>query len=359
MGAVKALRRDVDELDAEIVQLLKRRVELAKEISRVKKEAGLPIHDPIRERKVISRVKRLAKKEGLNVEEVAEIYRRIVALCRRAEGEEIKVAFLGPAGTFCEQAAKKFFVGAPASFVECLSIPEVFRAVGAGDASFGVIPIENSLEGSVSLALDLLLESDLKVCGEIEERVCHNLMAKPGTKMGEIRIVISHPQALAQCRKFIEKNLRHAKIKEANSTAMAVKIAKRVKGAAAIGTELAAEIYGMEILARDIEDWPNNFTRFLVLSRSDSKPTGNDKTSIIFSVKHVPGALYQALEIFARKKINLTKIESRPTRKKPWEYLFYCDFEGHKDDPTCNEALRELGRKCVFMKILGSYPKAR
>ncbi|HID16935.1 TPA: prephenate dehydratase [Candidatus Bathyarchaeota archaeon] len=359
MEAIKALRKDVDKLDAELVQLLKRRVELAKKISKIKKEANLPIHDPVRERKILSRVEKLAEKEGLNVEEVTGIYRKIMALCRKAEGEEIKVAFLGPAGTFCEQAAKKFFASASASFVECLSIPEVFRAVGVGDANFGVVPIENSLEGSVSLALDLLLESELKVCGEVEERVSHNLIARPGTKMGEVRTVISHPQALAQCRKFIEKNLRHAKIKEANSTAIAVKIARKVKGMAAIGTELAAEIYGMEILARDIEDWSNNFTRFLVLSRSDSKPTGNDKTSLIFSVKHVPGALHQALEIFAKNKINLTKIESRPTRKKPWEYLFYCDFEGHKDDPPCSEALRELKKKCIFMKILGSYPKAR
>jgi len=359
MSKVEALRREVDKIDYEIINLLKKRVELAKAISKAKKEEGLPIYDPLREEKVLEKVKKLALKKDLSLDEVAWIYRKIMVLCRRAEGEIVKVAFLGPAGTFSEQAAKKFFFNMPASFIECQSIQDVFRAVSVGDADFGVAPVENSLEGSVNIVLDLLLNSSLKVFGEIEEKITHNLIVKPGTKIGDIKLVISHPQALAQCRKFIEENLHGVKIKECNSTALAVKMAKKIKGAAAIGTELAAQIYGMEIAAREIEDWTNNFTRFFVLSKIEAEPTGNDKTSIIFSVKHKPGALYQALEVFAKKQINLTKIESRPSRKKPWEYLFYCDFEGHKEKTPCNEALKELKKKCAFIKILGSYPKAQ
>jgi chorismate mutase/prephenate dehydratase len=359
MSKVEALRREVDKLDYEVINLLKKRVELAKAISKAKKEEGIPIYDPLREGEVLKRVKKLALKKDLSLDEVTWIYRKIMALCRRFEGEIVKVAFLGPAGTFSEQAAKKFFFNTPATFLECPSIQDVFRAVSVGDADFGVAPVENSLEGSVNIVLDLLLNSSLKVFGEIEERISHNLIVKPGTKIEEIKLIISHPQALAQCKNFIEENLREVKIKECNSTALAVKMAKKIKGAAAIGTELAAQIYGLEIAARGIEDWANNFTRFFVLSKIEAKPTGNDKTSIIFSVKHKPGALYQALEVFAKKQINLTKIESRPSRRKPWEYLFYCDFEGHKEKTPCNEALKELKKKCAFIKILGSYPKAQ
>jgi len=359
MSKVEALRKEIDKLDAEIINLLKKRVDLAKAISEIKKEEGHPLYDPLREEKVLKRIKKLALKKDLSLNEITWIYRKIISLCRKAEGENVKVAFLGPAGTFSEQAAKRFFFNAAATFMECPSIPDVFRAVAVGDADFGVTPVENSLEGSVNLVLDLLLNSNLKVFGEIEEKITHNLIVKPGTKIGEIKMVISHPQALAQCRKFIEENLHEAKIKECSSTALAVKIAKKIREAAAIGTELAAQIYGMEIIAKGIEDWPNNYTRFFVLSKIEAKPTGNDKTSIIFSVKHKPGALYQALEVFAKKQINLTKIESRPSRKKPWEYLFYCDFEGHKEDSPYNEALKELKKRCAFMKILGSYPKAQ
>jgi len=359
MNKIEVLRKEVDNLDVEIINLLKKRVELAKAISKAKKEEGYPIYDPLREEKVIKKVKNLALKKNLNLNEVLWIYRKIIALCRRVEEGEVKVAFLGPEGTFSEQAAKKFFFSTPATFIECPSIPDVFRAVEVEDANFGVVPVENSLEGSVNLVLDLLVDSNLKIFGEIEEKISHNLIAKPGTKIEDVKIVISHPQALAQCRKFIEENLYEAKIKESTSTALAVKMAKKIKGAAAIGTELAAQIYGMEIIAKGVEDWPNNYTRFFVLSKNEAKPTGNDKTSIIFSVKHKPGALYQALEIFAKKQINLTKIESRPSRKKPWEYLFYCDFEGHKEQPPCNEALKELKERCAFIKILGSYPKAQ
>ncbi len=270
----------------------------------------------------------------------------------------VTVAYLGPKGTFTEQAARSYFSEAK-EFVECRDIPEVFNAVASYVAEFGVIPVENSIEGSVNIALDLLLESDLRVSGEIEQRIVHNLIAKEDVELSRIRGVISHPQALAQCRNFLKTNLPRAEIIEAGSTAAAVKIAKGAGDLAAIGSEFAAKVYGLKILAKGIEDNPNNFTRFLVLSHRRAERTGNDKTSIIFSTRHAPGMLHEALGVFAKRKINLTKIESRPTRKKLWEYVFYCDFEGHEKEKLIQDSLNDLKDKTILLKVLGSYPKAR
>ena len=270
----------------------------------------------------------------------------------------MRIAYLGPRGTFCEEAARKY---APSSaiFIPQPDIPEIFQSVSSGMAELGIVPLENSMEGSVGLTLDLLLESDLMICGEIVLRIEHNLIAKPGTRIEDIRTLVSHPQALAQCRRFISSRLPKAEKIEASSTSRAVELIKGMEGAAAIGTELAANLNGMEILERGIEDCKNNFTRFLAISRADSPPTGFDKTSIIFSVENKPGALYRALEEFAKRDINLTKIESRPAKGRLWEYIFYVDFEGHREDPKCKGALECLGRKARFLKILGSYPMAR
>jgi chorismate mutase/prephenate dehydratase len=307
---------------------------------------------------VLSNVERLASKLGLKEYDLTETYKKIFLMSRKVQGKEENVAFLGPRGTFCEQAARTYFSDSSAKFSEYPTIADVFRTVSVREADYGVIPVENSTEGSVNIALDLLLSSDLKACGEIEQRIRHNLIVRAGTRWQNIRTVVSHPQALAQCRKFLEENLPRAVLREASSTASAVMTAKRFRNTAAIGTELAAEEYDMEIAAHGIEDNTKNFTRFLVLSRSDGKPTGDDKTSIIFSVKHFPGALYDALEVFAKRELNLTKIESRPTRRVPWEYMFYCDFEGHRDEEKCQAALKDLEPKCTFLKVLGSYPRA-
>ncbi len=268
-----------------------------------------------------------------------------------------KVAFLGPSGTFCEQATLDFFKSKDISLVDCKGIHEIFRKVENNKADYGVVPVENSTEGSVNIALDLLSESELYIFGEIEERVSQNIIAEKSMKLIDIQIVYSHPQALAQCRDFIEKNLPKAELRETSSTATAVKDVKGKKNAAAIGSNLAAKVYKMKILAKGIEDNKNNFTRFMVLAKNDGEPTGNDRTSIIFSVKHIPGALHDALSIFANRKINLTKIESRPNKNKPWEYIFFCDFEGHKNDEILQEALDELKQKATFLRILGSYPR--
>jgi chorismate mutase/prephenate dehydratase len=268
------------------------------------------------------------------------------------------VGYLGPRGTFCELAARKHFPATNISFISFFTIPEIFKAVVSRKIDYGVVPAENSIEGSVNITLDLLYRTEISICGEVEERVKHNLIVKPGTKYSDIKTILSHQQALAQCRNFLEKEFPKARLIEVSSTALAVTRIKRLKNAAAIGTEISAKLYKMKVAARDIGNGSTNFTRFLVLSTKDSKPTGHDKTSLIFASKNIPGALYRSLEPFARMNINLSKIESRPIREKPWEYIFFMDFEGHREDPKCREALEELKKISVFFKILGSYPRS-
>lgn len=270
----------------------------------------------------------------------------------------LKVAFQGEIGAYSEIAVYKYF-SINVQAIPCKHFSDVFKSVEKNEVDYGVVPIENSIEGSVNQVYDLFLEHDLKVCGEIILKIEHCLLANFNADLNSIKIVYSHPQALAQCSNFLEK--LGYEIIPTYDTAGSVKIIKEKNtiDVAAIASERAAEIYGMKILARDIADVPDNYTRFFVISKEDAKPTGNDKTSIIFSLKHIPGSLYKALEEFALRGINLTKIESRPTKLKPWEYNFYLDFEGHRNEQKCIEALNGLQRKATFIKILGSYPKAK
>jgi chorismate mutase/prephenate dehydratase len=269
----------------------------------------------------------------------------------------VKVAFQGERGAYSESAVYTFF-GDEADVKPCRDLTEVFESVDKQEAQFGVVPVENSLEGSVNQTYDLFLTHDLKVSGEIIIRISHCLIANPSTSLEAVKTVYSHPQALAQCRSFLERLGRE--LIPTYDTAGSVKMLKEkgLKDAAAIASEKAAEIYGMKILAREIEDTPTNYTRFFVLSKNDSPMTGRDKTSIIFAAAHKPGSLYQALGEFAKRNINLTKIESRPTKQKAWEYNFYLDFEGHRSEKRCAEALEALAKSESFLKILGSYPKA-
>ncbi|MEM3736649.1 MAG: prephenate dehydratase [Candidatus Bathyarchaeia archaeon] len=271
----------------------------------------------------------------------------------------LKVGYLGPEGTFCEQAAKRYFAGKDVNLIGLDTIPEVFRAVESRSLDLGVVPAENSYEGSVNLTLDLLYRNNVKMCGEIEEPIVHHLIVKPGTGLEEIKIILSHPQALAQCRNLIAQRFPTAKIREVESTAAAVMKLKSLKRAAAIGSEASARAYGMQIALREVGDVPKNITRFIVIGTADSPPTGNDKTSVIFATENIPGALYHALAPFAERRINLTKIESRPMKGKEWEYIFYMDFEGHRTEEKILGALEELRGICCFLKVLGSYPKAR
>jgi len=270
---------------------------------------------------------------------------------------KVRVAYQGEPGAYSESAVYSYF-GSSADPLPCKTFSDVFRSVEMGRTEYGIVPIENSIEGSVNAVYDLFLKYDPKVCGEIILRIAHCLIANPGTKLEDIRVIYSHPQALGQCRTYLES--LNCELISTYDTAGSVKMIKekRLMDAGAIAGERAAKIYNMAILARDIADNPNNYTRFFVLSQNDASPTGNDKTSVIFSTKHVPGALYEALGEFAKRGINLTKIESRPTKRRPWEYNFYLDFEGHRSESRCAEALEGLRRKAVFVKVLGSYPKA-
>jgi chorismate mutase/prephenate dehydratase len=275
----------------------------------------------------------------------------------KGDKQKVRVAFQGERGAYSESAVYSFF-GAQVEVKPCRDLTEVFENVDEQESQYGVVPIENSLEGSVNQTYDLFLVHDLKVCGEIILRVSHCLIANPSTSLEEVKAVYSHPQALAQCREFLERLGRE--LIPTYDTAGSVKMLKEkgLKDAAAVASERAAELYGMKILAREIEDNPANYTRFFVLSKEDSPVTGRDKTSIIFSTTHTPGALYQALGEFAKRNINLAKIESRPTKQKPWEYNFYLDFEGHRGEARCAEALKELEKSTTFIKILGSYRRA-
>ena len=269
----------------------------------------------------------------------------------------MKVAFQGEKGAYSESAVYKFF-GEAVEVKPCRDLAEAFESVDRQESKFGVVPVENSLEGSVNQTYDLFLKYDLKVCGEVIVRVSHCLLANTGTKLEQITTVYSHPQALAQCRNFLERS--GWELIPTYDTAGSAKMLKEknLQNAAAIASERAAELYGLKILAREIEDNPNNYTRFFVLSKQDSPMTGKDKTSIIFAAAHTPGSLYHALSEFAKRCINLTKIESRPTKQTPWEYNFYLDFEGHRSEQRCIEALEALKEYSAFIKILGSYPKA-
>jgi chorismate mutase/prephenate dehydratase len=282
-----------------------------------------------------------------------------VPLEEQEAGEQtVKVAFQGEKGAYSEMAVYTFF-GKTAEVKPCRDFRDVFESVEKQETQHGVVPIENSLEGSINQTYDLFLQYDLKVCGEVIVRVSHCLLANKDTTLKQIKTVYSHPQALAQCRNYLEKS--GWELIPTYDTAGSAKMLKEkaLKDAAAIASERAAEIYELKILAREIEDNPNNYTRFFVLSKKDAAMTGKDKTSIIFGAAHKPGSLYQALGEFAKRGISLTKIESRPTKQTPWEYNFYLDFEGHRSELRCIEALKALQEHAAFVKILGSYPKAK
>jgi chorismate mutase/prephenate dehydratase len=350
------LRYKIDEIDNDIVALIAQRQKIAEGIGQAKMAQGLPVTDPAREKLVIEKVKNRAVQAGINPEAIAEIYLELIKLAKTVEGSS--VAYLGEPGTFSEEAAFRFF-GPATKGTGCDSFEAIFRLVERGEARYGVVPIDNSLEGSIVQVYDLLLSSPLKVCGETMLRVSQNLIANPATELGQIKRVYSHPQALGQSRAFL-KHLG-AELIATSITAGSVKMLKetQVMDAAAVASFRAAQYYGMKILAAEIEDNANNFTRFFVLGHEDALPSGDDKTSVVFSVKHRPGSLSDSLREFAMRDINLTKIESRPTRKMAWEYNFYLDFEGHRDDKKCQEALAALEEKSIFVKVLGSYPKAK
>jgi len=349
---LERLRQEIDRLDDRLLETLNERAKLARAIGTLKVGQA---YRPEREAQVLSRIKE--KNPGpLADETVAFIFREVMSACLALE-RPITVAYLGPKGTFSETAAMKHF-GLAAEGAPMPSIDEVYRAVQAGTSDFGVVPVENSTEGAVGRSLDLMPQSPLKVCGEVLIPVHHHLMSKGAGDLAAIRRVFSHSQSLAQCHEWLNANLPKAERIAVASNAEAARRASEEPASAAVAGDAAATHYGLAIHASNIEDEPNNTTRFLVMGNYEPRPTGRDKTSLVLSAKNRAGAVYEMLTPFARRGVSMTKFESRPSRVALWDYLFFVDIEGHRDDPHVAEALTEVGGIAGYLKVLGSYPMA-
>ncbi len=350
--SLEHLRACLREKDEKIISLLNERAKLSLEIGETKKKEGIDIYDPSQESRIYARLSE--QNDGpLTDKALKGIFTEILSVSRALQ-EPLSVAYLGPEGSFSNAAAEAHF-GKSASFSPRPTILDVFDHVERGRVGCGVVPVENSLEGAVKLTLDRLFATSLRIRGEIFLRINHSLISKRKDLDG-LKSIYSHPQALAQCQGWIRKNLPNCTIHETDSTAKAAQKVMDNDEKAAIGSARAASLYGLNIISEGIEDNPSNITRFLVLGRGDVAPTGRDKTSILMGTRHMPGALYDSLQPFAAKKINLMKIESYPLKGSVWEYLFFVDFEGHVKEAKIQECLDDLGRQANFIKILGSYP---
>ena len=350
---LERLRAQIDRINDSLLEALNERARLAREVGMLKVGQA---YRPEREAQVLRRVKE--RNAGpLSDEAVALLFREIMSACLALE-RPITVAYLGPRGTFSERAALKHF-GLAAEAMPSASIDEVFRAVESGSADFGVVPVENSTEGAVGRSLDLMPQTPIKVCGEVVVRIHHHLMAKVAPKdFADIRRVFSHGQSLAQCHEWLNSNLPHVERVAVSSNAEAARRAAEEAGSAAVAGEMAAELYALAILASNIEDEPNNTTRFLILGDYEPRPSGHDKTSMVLSARNRAGAVYEMLTPFATRGVSMTKFESRPSRVALWEYLFFVDIEGHRQDANVAAALEEVMKIAGYLKVLGSYPIA-
>ena len=345
-------REEIDNIDSQIISLLSKRQEQAYAVGQIKREKGIDIIDPAREEVVL---RSLTSRSGKNLtkEAIRHIFGEIISAARAVQ-EPLAVAFLGPEATFSHNAALSLF-GHSASFRAAESIEEVFGLVEKGMCEQGVVPIENSYEGSVNSTLDLFYHYNLKICSELFLRVRHHLLSK-SAHIGKIKRLYSHPMAIAQCRAWIRSNLPEVTVKEVASTSFAARMAIDDPEAAAIGGRLSSLAYDLNILEENIEDHPDNVTRFLAVGKTEMQPTGKDKTSILFFLSHRPGALFKALESLAKRNINMSRIESRPMRTRNWEYVFFTDLDGHEKDSNIHDAIVEMEGCCAFLKRLGSYP---
>ena len=350
---IEKLRREIDALDDELAALVQRRAGLAQKIGALK--GGAPAYRPERESEILHRVSKV--RGPLAGARIAAVFREIISACRGLE-ESIRVSYLGPEGTFSEQAVRKHF-GRALDALPAASVDEAFRRCESGAAQFTVVPVENSSEGAVGRTLDLLLATPLRICGEIELRVHQNLMSR-AEKISSVKRIYSHAQSLAQCHGWLNQNLPGVERVPVTSNAEAARRAADEAGAAAIAGEAAAERYQLGVLARSIEDDPNNTTRFLVLGHLEPGPTGRDRTSLVMSAENKPGAVHALLTPLAQHGVSMTRIESRPARARSalWEYVFFIDVEGHQKDEPVARALGELKRLAPYLKVLGSYPVA-
>ena len=346
-----AIRQKIDALDDQLIALLNDRAELVHEVGEIKKKDGLEIYAPEREESLLQGL--VAKSHGrLPEKSIRAIYREVMSAALALE-QDLGIAYLGPEGTWTHQAAISKF-GHSVRYVPQTSFADVFNQVARRIVDYGVVPIENSTEGAVNHTLDLFADSPLKICAQVLLRIENALMAS-GPRDG-IKSLYSHPQVFGQCRSWIQANFPEADLIEVSSTTRAAQIASQESNAAALGGKLAAQLYGLTVLETNIQDSATNTTRFLVLGHKTCPPTGKDRTSIMFSVRDKPGSLQSALTPFNSFNINLSKIESRPSKRKDWEYFFFVDIKGHCEDPGLLKALSELEEHCSFIKILGSYP---
>jgi chorismate mutase/prephenate dehydratase len=350
--SVDALRKKIDQIDEKILRLLNDRASLAQRIGHQKRLTNQEIYVPSREQEVLRKVSEL-NRGPLAASAVQSVFQEVIAACRSLE-TRLKVAFFGAEASYSHLAARRQF-GSNAELLPTASIAEVFQDVARGEVSFGVVPIENSTEGVVAYTLDLLVDSRLQICAESFLNIHHNLLSRSG-RTEEISKIVSHPQALAQCRAWLGRHFPQIQLEEVPSTSHAASAAARNDSVAAVSSSLAAELYDLKVIAANIEDQSHNITRFLIIGDQETKPSRRDKTSLVFSVKDEPGVLHRMLRPFASRRINLCKIESRPIKNKPWEYMFFLDLNGHRNEPRVKSAIAQLERHCVFFKILGSYP---
>jgi chorismate mutase/prephenate dehydratase len=349
------LRNAIDVLDEKILALLNERADCAQQVAETKRSQGedSEFYRPEREAEILRRIREL-NPGPLPDQEVVRLFREIMSACLALE-QPLTVAYLGPQGTYTHAAALKHF-GHSINLQALASIDEVFREVEAGSADFGVVPVENSTEGAVNHTLDMFIRSPLKICGDVELPIHHQLLAR-AAELGAIGSVRAHQQALAQCREWLEANLPNVERIAVSSNAEAARQARDDHSIAAIASDAAAEMYDLGVLASNIEDDPNNATRFLIVGKQSVRPSGNDKTSLMVAVRNKAGALYSLLEPIARHGVSMTRIESRPSRVSKWDYVFFVDVEGHAEDENVAAALNELRAEASQLKVLGSYPK--
>jgi len=349
---LKYLRDKIDVIDSELLKLMSARAGFAQEIGQIKNGMA---YRPEREAQVLARLCQLNSGPLAN-EHVVRLFTEIMSLCRSME-EPLTVAYLGPQGTFSEEAALKRF-GSVVTALPCTSIDDVFRKVESGGAGYGVVPVENSTEGAVGRTLDLLLQTPLKVCGEVALPI-HQLLLARHSDLSRIKKIYSHPQSFSQCHEWLNVNLPHltgeARINAA-SNADAARLASQDENAAAVAGKKAGEVYGLTVCATNIEDDPNNTTRFLVIGAQEVAASGKDKTSLVMSTRNRPGAIHELLAPLAQHGVSMSRLESRPSRAGLWEYVFFMDIEGHQQDPKVAQALQELRELAAFLKVLGSYP---
>jgi chorismate mutase / prephenate dehydratase len=348
---IKRLRHKIDVIDAKIISCLNERAKASLVIGQEKLKQKKQIYAPDREQAVLRRIRAL-NRGPMKTEALEAIYREIMSSSLALE-KPLQIAYLGPEGSFTHLAAVKKF-GSQLNYTTGESLLEVFQKVEQGECDYGVVPIENSTEGAVTHTLDLLVDSDLKICSQVLLKISHHLLSQ--TTMDNVKRVYSNPNVFGQCRNWLLQHLPKAEQIKVASTTLAAQIARKEKGAAAIGSKQAAALYHLNIIANNIQDVAQNVTRFFVIATEDVPPTGKDRTSILFSIKDKVGALHDMLEPFSKNKLNLTKIESRPSKKKAWDYYFFVDIIGHREEPRVKKALGQLEDMCKYLKVLGSYP---